>query len=163
MSKSLDESKNIINYLKYQRVPFNRELPKVLENYSFNTTAYRNSKSREKNMITQDIKKSINIFKDVCTNYNINYLNYVLILESLPNDKIKNLYRFFSFKWNYLLNKEEQILGPEKEKYKFKHSYSEVYHSSKPKILLLETLEKLKKVREMSIIYFIGCMNQFTT
>ena len=31
--------------------------------------------------------------------------------------------------------------GPEKEKYKFKHSYSEVYHSSKPKILLLETLE----------------------
>jgi hypothetical protein len=162
MAKNLDNSKNIINYLKFQRIIFNRELPRVLEKYSYDSVAFRNLKKKDKDLITKDIKQSIKIFKDVGENYNINYLNYVLILESLPNDKLKNLYRFFSFRWNNLLN-EDETLGQEKLKYKFKHPYREVYHSAHPKKLLMETLEDLKKKREISIIYFIGCMNQFTT
>ena len=35
MVKNLDNSKNIINYLKFQRINFNRELPKVLEKFSY--------------------------------------------------------------------------------------------------------------------------------
>ena len=162
MAKNLDNSKNIINYLKFQRINFNRELPRVLEKYSYDTQSFRNLKKKEKDLITKDIKEGIKIFKDVGENYNINYLNYILIIESLPNDKLKNLYRFFSFRWNNLLN-EDETLGKEKIKYKFKHSYGDVYHSANPKKLLLETLEDLKKKREISIIYFIGCMNQFTT
>ena len=34
--KNMDNSKKIINYLKYQRVIFNRQLPKILEDYSYN-------------------------------------------------------------------------------------------------------------------------------
>lgn len=162
MANSLDNSKNIINYLKFQRINFNRELPGVLEKFSYDSQAFRNLKKREKDLITKDIKEGIKIFKDIGENYNINYLNYILILESMPNDKLKNLYRFFSFRWNNLLNEDEN-LGKDKLKYKFKHSYSSVYHSANPKKLLLETLEDLKKKREISIIYFIGCMNQFTT
>ena len=159
MNKKMDESQNIINYLKFQRIIFNRELPKILADYSYN----KNFNNKDKELITPDIKKSINIFKDICESYNINYLNYILILESLPNDKLKNLYRFFSFKWNNFLNKEEELLGEEKDKYKLHNSYSNVYYSSEPKKLILETLEKLKNKREISIIYFIGCMNQFIT
>jgi hypothetical protein len=159
MNKKMDESQNIINYLKFQRIIFNRELPKILADYSYN----KNFNNKDKELITPDIKKSINIFKDICESYNINYLNYILILESLPNDKLKNLYRFFSFKWNNFLNKEEELLGEEKDKYKLQNSYSNVYYSSKPKKLILETLETLKNKREISIIYFIGCMNQFIT
>ena len=162
MANSLDNSKNIINYLKFQRINFNRELPRVLEKFSYDTQGFRNLKKKEKDLITKDIKEGIKIFKDIGENYNINYLNYILILESMPNDKLKNLYRFFSFRWNNLLNEDEN-LGKDKLKYKFKHSYASVYHSSNPKKLLLETLEDLKKKREISIIYFIGCMNQFTT
>ena len=54
-------------------------------------------------------------------------------------------------------------MGKDKLKYKFKNSYVKVYHSANPKKLLLDTLEDLKIKKEISIIYFIGCMNQFTT
>ena len=162
MAKSLDNSKNILNYLKFQRIIFNRELPKVLEKFTYDNVEFRNLKKKEKDLITKDIRNGINIFKDIGENYNINYLNYILILESLPNDKIKNLYRFFSFRWNKLLNEDDNI-GKDKLKYKFKHPYSSVYHSANPKKLLLETLEDLKKKKDISIIYFIGCMNQFIT
>jgi cAMP phosphodiesterase len=162
MAKNLDNSKNIINYLKFQRINFNRELPRVLEKYSYDLQEFKNLKKKDKDLITKDIKQGIEIFKDMGENYNINYLNYILILESLPNDKLKNLYRFFSFRWNNLLNEDEN-LGTNKSNYKFKHPYRVVYHSSNPKKLLLETLEDLKKKRDISIIYFIGCMNQFTT
>lgn len=162
MTKNLDNSKNIINYLKFQRINFNRELPNVLEKFTYDSVEFRNFKKKDKDLITKDIKQGINIFKDIGENYNINYLNYILILESLPNDKLKNLYRFFSFRWNRLLN-EDDNMGKDKLKYKFKNSYAKVYHSANPKKLLLDTLEDLKKKKEISIIYFIGCMNQFTT
>ena len=162
MDKSLDNSKNIINYLKFQRIHFNRDLPGVLEKYSYDTESFKNLKKKNKDLITNEIKFGIEIFKDIGENYNINYLNYVLILESLPNDKLKNLYRFFSYRWNNLLNTEEN-LGQNKKKFKLKHPYSEIYGSSKPKLLLLDTLKDLKSKKEISIIYFIGCMNQFIT
>ena len=41
MAKNLDNSKNIINYLKFQRIIFNRELPRVLEKYSYGRAHHR--------------------------------------------------------------------------------------------------------------------------
>jgi len=157
--KNMDNSKKIINYLKYQRVIFNRQLPKILEDYSYNLKDFNKLKNNEKKLITPDIKKAINIFKNICDSYNINYLNYILILESLTNDKLKNLYRFFSFNWNNLLNQDIEMV--DKTIYKFKHSYLKIYNSFEPKKLILETLAELKKKNEVSIIYFIGCMNQY--
>ena len=48
MTNSLDNSKNIINYLKFQRINFNRELPSVLEKFSYDSQAFRNLKRRGK-------------------------------------------------------------------------------------------------------------------
>ena len=89
-----DNSKNIINYLKFQRINFNRELPRVLEKYSYDPQSFRNLKKKEKDLITKDIKEGIKILK-MGENYNINYLNYILIIESLPNDKLKIYIDFF--------------------------------------------------------------------
>jgi len=162
MHRKIDESKNIINFLKFQRIPFNKELPKILESYVFNRNSFNNQKKHMKDLITPSIKKQIEIFEDIGHKYNINYLNYILILESLPNDKTKNLFRYFLWRWKYLLNTDESFQD-EKNKIKFKYSYNNVYSSSEPKRLLLETLEDLKKKKEIIIIYFIGCLNQFTT
>ena len=115
-----------------------------------------------RDLISPSIKKQIDIFEDICQEYNINYLNYILILESLPNDKTKNLYRYFLWRWTYLLNTDENFTN-DKNKLKFKYSYNEVYSSKEPKRLLLETLEDLKTKKQITIIYFIGCLNQFTT
>ena len=115
-----------------------------------------------KELITPSIKKQIEIFEDIGQKYNINYLNYILILESLPNDKTKNLFRYFLWRWTNLLNTDENFKD-EKNKIKFKYSYNNIYGSKEPKRLLLETLEDLKKKKEITIIYFIGCLNQFTT
>ena len=46
MQRKLDESKNIINYLKFQRIPFNKDLPKVLESYIFNKDGFKNLKKK---------------------------------------------------------------------------------------------------------------------
>jgi hypothetical protein len=162
MQRKLDESKNIINYLKFQRIPFNKDLPKVLESYIFNRNNFNNLKKHMKDLITPSIDKQIEIFEAICQKYNINYLNYVLILESLPNDKIKNLFRYFLWRWTYLLNTDESFRN-DKNTLKFKYSYNNIYNSNEPKRLLLETLEDLKKKNEITIIYFIGCLNQFTT
>ena len=89
MQRKLDESKNIINYLKFQRIPFNKDLPKVLESYIFNKDGFKNLKKNMRDLISPSIKKQIDIFEDICQEYNINYLNYILILESLPNDKTR--------------------------------------------------------------------------
>ena len=61
MNRKLDESKNIINYLKFQRIPFNKNLPKVLEKYIFDKDGFRNLKKPEKDLITPVIKEEIEL------------------------------------------------------------------------------------------------------
>ena len=77
--------------------------------------------------------------------------------------KTKNLYRYFSLRWNNILNTGEDFNDIEKENLRLKHKYNVVYTSSDPKSLLLDTLKDLKSKKEIIIIYFIGCLNQFTT
>ncbi len=163
MHRRIDESKNIINYLKFQRINFDKKLPKVLETYIFDKKNFKNLKKHEKDLITPSIQLEIELLSDICQKYNINYLNYILILESLPAQKTKNLYRYFSLRWNNILNTGEDFNDIEKENLRLKHKYNVVYTSSDPKSLLLDTLKDLKSKKEIIIIYFIGCLNQFTT
>ena len=123
-----------------------------MEKYSYDPQSFRNLKKKEKDLITKDIKEGIKIFKDVGENYNINYLNYILIIESLPNDKIKNLYRFFSFRWNNLLN-EDETLGKEKLKYKFKHSYGISFNQSTLKVVV-RNFGRFEKKRNFNYILY---------
>jgi hypothetical protein len=163
MHRRIDESKNILNYLKFQRINFDKNLPKVLEKFIFDKNSFKNLKKHEKDLITPNIKLEIELLSNVCQKYNINYLNYILILESLPPQKTKNLYRYFSLRWNNILNTGEDFNDVNKESLRLKHKYNVIYTSSNPKSLLLDTLQDLKLKKEIIIIYFIGCLNQFTT
>lgn len=163
MHRKIDESKNIINYLKFQRINFNKNLPKVLEKYIFDRSNFKNLKRYERDLITPNIILEIELLGDICQKYNINYLNYILILESLPTQKIKNLYRYFSLRWNNILNTGNDFSDSDKNNLRLKNKYNSVYTSSKPKNLLLDTLQDLKSKKEIIIIYFIGCLNHFTT
>ena len=73
------------------------------------------------------------------------------------------MYRYFSLRWNNILNTEEDFNDVNKESLRLKHKYNVIYTSSNPKSLLLDTLQDLKLKKEIIIIYFIGCLNQFTT
>ena len=126
--KSLDYSKEIIRYLKFQRKFINKDLIKALDLYINNREEFTNLKNEE--IITNDIKNLINLFSSTTKLYSINYLNYILIIETLTKQEIRNIYRYFSFKWNLLLNKDEIS---NKTDLKLKYNYLEFIKFSNPK------------------------------
>ena len=54
--------------------------------------------------IDRTLKKMIKIFS-VLDRYNINYIHYIIILISIENSKLNNLYRYIMVKWNSLISK----------------------------------------------------------
>ena len=101
--KSLDYSKEIIRYLKFQRKFINKDLIKALDLYINNRDEFNNFENKE--IITNDIKNLINLFSSTTKLYSINYLNYILIIETLTKQEIRNIYRYFSLNGTYYLIK----------------------------------------------------------
>tara|TARA_B100000767_G_scaffold273933_1_gene305479 strand:+ start:1726 stop:2211 length:486 start_codon:yes stop_codon:yes gene_type:complete len=159
MNFNLDKSTEIFQFLKYQKIFYNKNLLDTLEIYSNNKNKFKELSIDNKKLISEDIKKLINLFEKVCIIHDINYLNYILILESLSNKKIKNFCRFFSYRWYKLLN--SSILKEQKQKLKFKYEYSEINKSSNPKKLLIGNLIHLSDKIKIISIYFLGCLNEF--
>jgi len=54
--------------------------------------------------INSNLTKMIKIFS-VLDRYNINYIHYIMILISIENSKLNNLYRYIMVKWNSLISK----------------------------------------------------------
>ena len=156
--KSLDYSKEIIRYLKFQRKYINKDLIKGLDLYINNREEFNNFKDKE--IITIDIKNLIYLFSSLNTLYSINYLNYILIIETLTKQELRNIYRYFSFKWNLLLNKDKIL---QKEELKLKYTYLEFIKFSNSKRKLIEVLQDLKLKNDTSTIYFIGCLKNLFT
>jgi hypothetical protein len=76
--------------------------------------------------INNNLKQMITIFS-VLDRYNINYIHYIIILSSIPNKKMYNLYRYIIVKWNSIISKinnnynnSEQNLMQNLNKFKFK-------------------------------------------
>jgi len=156
--KSLDYSKEIIRYLKFQRKYINKDLIKGLDLYINNREEFNNFKDKE--IITIDIKNLIYLFSSLNTLYSINYLNYILIIETLTKQELRNIYRYFSFKWNLLINKDKIL---QKEELKLKYTYLEFIKFSNSKRKLIEVLQDLKLKNDTSTIYFIGCLKNLFT
>ena len=156
--KSLDYSKEIIRYLKFQRKYINKDLIKGLDLYINNREEFNNFKDKE--IITIDIKNLIDLFSSLNTLYSINYLNYILIIETLTKQELRNIYRYFSFKWNLLINKDKIL---QKEELKLKYTYLEFIKFSNSKRKLIEVLQDLKLKNDTSTIYFIGCLKNLFT
>ena len=131
--KSLDYSKEIIRYFKFQRKSFDKDLINALDLYINNKEEFTNLKNKE--IISIDIVNLIDLFSNLGKSYSINYLNYILIIETLTKQELRNIYRYFSFKWNLLINKDKIL---DKNNLKLKYTYLEFIKFSNPKEKMIE-------------------------
>ena len=53
--------------------------------------------------IPENISELIDLFQ-ILDNYNINYINYVLIYDNMNIQQFKNFYRYLMIKWNKVKN-----------------------------------------------------------
>ena len=172
MDTEIDTKKyiNVLKYLNYQKINVLQSLLNEInlidkmENLEIidisNEDLYSvNNKSISKNISIEQnssIKNAIDLFKKPCEKQKINYLYYILILESLPNNILRNFYRYFASEWMKLYNSGEHNI-------KIKYYLKDINISSSPLILVMDCLADLKSKNENSVLYFINCLNHFFT
>ena len=103
-------SEQFISNLEKRGNIYDQELKKNIygmENESKKNNLERSSLYNEYN-IPKDISKLIEIFQ-ILDNYNINYINYVLIYNNLNSQQLKNFYRYIMIKWNKVKNNLNEI------------------------------------------------------
>tara|TARA_A100001015_G_scaffold274063_1_gene330099 strand:- start:269 stop:781 length:513 start_codon:yes stop_codon:yes gene_type:complete len=161
--KFLNNYESILKYLSFQKIPINNDL--FSDIYQL---------SKENNIITnynnKNIIRQIGLFKNLNLDSSTDYLYYILILESLPNFMIINLFRLFSY--NYILLYNNNLKNPDKKEKnkilknitfkKLKYKISDINKSNNPKEILLQTLEYLSD-NNNNILFFIYCINLFFT
>lgn len=161
--KILNNYESILKYLTFQKINIDNELFGEI---------YQLSKDRNTNSNTKynDIIREIKLFKELQLDNDTDYLYYILILESLPNFMIRNLFRLFSCNYILLYNNDKKNPGI-KEKNKIlknitfkplKYKLLDIIKSNNPKDILLQSLEQLSD-NNNNIMFFIYCMNLFFT
>ena len=172
MDIEIDNKKyiNVLKYLNYQKINVSQSLLNEINlidkmsNLEFVDICSKdlysvNNKSISKNISIEQnssIKNAIDLFKKPCEKQKINYLYYILILESLPNNILINFYRYFSSEWMKLFNAGEYNV-------KVKYYLRDINVSSSPLILLMDCLSDLQSKNEKSVYFFINCLNHFFT
>ena len=163
--KMLNNYESILKYLNFQKIEINNDLLDVIYKLSKNTDIHKLD-TEQHNIILKQIK----IFNNLNLDNKTDYFYYILIIESLPDFMIINLFRFFIC--NYLLVKNYNIKNPGKlEKNRIlkfitfknlKYNISDIIKSNNPKKIFIETLEDLSD-NSNNILFFIHCMNLFFT
>ena len=172
MDVEIDNQKyiNVLKYLNYQKINIPQQLLNEInlidkmnnldnidisndDMYSINNKSINKNISIEQN---SSIKNAIEVFKNPCQKKNINYLYYILILESLPNNLLKNFYRYFASEWMILYNSGEHDI-------KIKYHLKDINISSSPLLLLIDCLSELQSRNDKSVYFFINCLNHFFT
>ena len=105
--KMLNNYESILKYLTFQKINVNNDLFSEIYQLTKDTNTNTNS-----NIKYNDIIRQINLFKDLNLDNETDYLYYILILESLPNFMIRNLFRLFSC--NYILLYNNDTKNPDK-------------------------------------------------
>ena len=172
MDTEIDNKKyiNVLKYLNYQKINVSQSLLNEInlidkmgnselidisneDLYSINNKSISKNISIEQN---SSIKNAIDLFKCPSEKKNVNYLYYILILESLPINILRNFYRYFSSEWMKLYNSGEHNI-------KIKYHLKDINISSSPLILVIDCLADLQSKNENSVIFFINCLNHFFT
>ena len=154
----------ILKYLNFQKIDIDSELLIDIHKIDTNTDLSSLNIDLEK---SNNIKKELEIFRKV----EKNYLYYILILETLPNDMIINLFRYFSYNYirQYNLNiKNEKKKDNEKMKnlkkivyYPQKYKMKDIILSSNPITILIDNINYLNNKDKKITKYFIKCINNF--
>lgn len=170
--KLINNYESILKYLSFQKININNELFKNIYFISKNNNIKNidlsniNVNLEQYNFIIRELK----LFNKLQLDSETDYLYYILILESLPDFMIINLFRYFISNYIFLSNyypKNPDKL--EKNKIlkfitfkKLKYNFNDINKSNNPKKVLIETLESLCD-NENNILFFIQCMNLFFT
>ena len=170
MDFTIDNQKyiNVLKYLNYQKIYVSEKLLNEInlidkmnnENMISNDDMYSvNNKSVAKNISIEQnssIKNAVDVFRIPCQKNNINYLYYILILESLPNNILRNFYRYFSSEWMKLYNSGEHQI-------RIKYFLEEININPNPLIMVIDCLSDLQSKNNKSVLFFINCLNNFFT
>jgi hypothetical protein len=170
--KLINNYESILKYLSFQKININNELFKNIYFISKNNNIKNIDLSNidvnleQYNFIIRELK----LFNKLQLDSETDYLYYILILESLPDFMIINLFRYFISNYIFLGNYDSE--NPDKlEKNKIlkfitfkklKYNFNDINKSNNPKKVLIETLEILCD-NENNILFFIQCMNLFFT
>lgn len=102
---NLDPQK-LISYLEKTGYEFNSINSKIL--YQIENIYKKNGKNRleiaKEFKLDKNIIEMIEIFS-ILDRYNINYINYIIIMNSINTRILFNLYRFIMVKWNKAITK----------------------------------------------------------
>ena len=153
-----DKHINILKYITYQGIYINNDL--LMKIYLIDNN--KQNIELDNNKINR-IKTLIDIFKNICIKNNINHLYYILILETLNNDYIRNIFRIFNYSYIRLQNSETDINNFKLKFVKFKYNLVDFNSNDKPLELLVDLLKYLKDKDLNIILFFIICINNFFT
>ena len=102
--------------------------------------------------LDETTKNIVNIFKPF-TKYNINYINYVNVFRKLDLQQLKNLYRFFSIKWNLIKNKTDI------KSFEIKHNLEYIYSVIDYNQLLTICIDLYSEFVHIGDFYFLLFIN----
>lgn len=147
----------ILKYLNFQKIRVNNDLLVEIHKVDNNQDSETLDISIEQ---YNNIKKGISILKNI----EKDYLYYILIIESLPNNIIINLFRYFSY--NYIRQHNQLENEPPKNNdtinyYPLKYKMKDIISSPNPKLILIDTINDLNNKDTEITKYFIKCLNNF--
>ena len=81
---------NILKYLTFQKFQIDNDLYTNI--YILANNKKNDIYSKIENSKNDNLNKLVDIFQDICSKYNIEYIYYILILESINEMYIRNLF-----------------------------------------------------------------------
>ena len=168
-------SEQFISNLEKRGNIYSPELKKNIygmENESKKNNLERSSLYNQYN-IPKDISKLIEIFQ-ILDDYNINYINYVLIYNNLNSQQLKNFYRYIMIKWNKVKNNLNEIYDNKEHmekinNFEFKDIISDINNMNNYEKVNETILEKIKefihidnnKFPNIYIIFLVNTLQEY--
>lgn len=168
-------SEQFLHNLEKRGNVYSNEIKKNLydmENESKQNNLLRSS-LYEKYNISSDISNLIELF-EILDDYNINYINYVIIYNSLNTQQLKNFYRYLMIKWYKVKNNLNELHNNDNfmekiNNFEFKDIISNINNSNNYENINEMILNKIKdfihidnnKFPNIYIIFFVNTLQEY--
>ena len=105
--------------------------------------------------VDNSIHKLIKIFRPFI-NYDIDYIYYIVIFNSLSFQQLKNFYRFFLIKWNVVKNNYDWL-----QNLTIKYNMSHIINITDKEEIVTIVVEFFSEFVELGDFYFLFFINTF--
>ena len=123
--------------------------------------------------IPENISELIDLFQ-ILDNYNINYINYVLIYDNMNIQQFKNFYRYLMIKWNKVKNNLNNVYNNDEfmnkiNNFFFQDTIEEINNQQSYEIVKKLVTDKIKKFifinnntfPNIYILFFINTLQEY--